>query len=128
MDPYAPLPRFLGLAARTAHLFAMAVLVGGIWVGAPRPELLRWGAAVVVTGLLLLASEVSHDPRAWPLQASALAVLAHVAAMGLMVVDRRAATALALVIGAAGSHAPKRLRKWSLLGGRAPPAGGGGDA
>jgi hypothetical protein len=70
--------------------------------------------ATIGTGLLLLASEVSHDPRAWPFQVCALAVLAHVAAMGLMAVNHRAATALALAIGAAGSHAPKRIRKWSL--------------
>jgi hypothetical protein len=119
-DPYAPLPRLLGVLARTAHLFAMAVLVGGIWVGAPRSVLTPWGVATIVTGLLLLASEVSHDPRAWPFQVGGLAVLAHVSAMGLMAVNHRAATLLAVVIGAVGSHAPKRLRKWSLREGKAP--------
>ena len=118
MDPYAPVPRFLGIVVRAAHLFAMAVLVGGVWLGAPRSDLMPWGTATIGSGLLLLASELSHDPRAWPFQASALAVLAHVSAMGLMAVNHRAATALALVVGAVGSHAPKRLRKWSLLGGR----------
>lgn len=113
-DPYAPLPRLLGILARTAHLFAMAVFVGGVWLEVPAAALGGWRAAAVGTGLLLLASEVSHEPRRWAWQASGLAVLAHAAALLLLAVDGRVATGLALVVGAAGSHAPKRLRKWSL--------------
>lgn len=114
MDPYAPLPRLLGVLARTAHLFTMAVFVGGVWLAAPGTDLGPWRTLTIVTGVLLLASELSHDARRWPFQVCGLAVLAHVAALGLLALDGRLATALALVIGAAGSHAPKWLRKWSL--------------
>lgn len=117
MDPYAPLPRFLGIAARTAHLFTMGVFVGGVWLAAPAGAVEPWRTATIVTGLLLLVSEVSHDPRRWLWQAGGLAVLAHVAALGLVAANGRLATALAVVIGAAGSHAPKWLRKWSVRGG-----------
>lgn len=117
MDPYAPLPRFLGVVARTAHLFAMAVLVGAVWLDAPAATIAEWRAAAIGTGLLLVVSEVSHDPRRWLWQASGLAVLVHAAALGLLAVNGRAATALALVVGAAGSHAPKRVRRWAVWGG-----------
>jgi hypothetical protein len=116
VDPYAPLPRFLGIVARTGHLFAMAVFVGGVWLDAPADLVAPWRTAAVATGLLLVVSEVSHDPRSWAWQAGGLAVIAHAAALGLLAVNGRAATAVALVIGAGGSHAPKWLRKWSIRG------------
>lgn len=118
-DPYAPVPRLLGIVARTGHLFAMAVFVGGVWLEVPAPALAGWRAAAIGTGLLLLASEVSHEPRRWAWQASGLAVILHTAALALLAVDGRVATGLALVIGAAGSHAPKRIRRWSLREGAA---------
>lgn len=113
MDPYAPTARLVGIVFRTAHLFTMAVLVGGVWI-APGAELSAWRTLTIGTGLLLLASELSHDGARWPFQLCGLAVIAHVAALGLLSVNGRLATALALVVGAAGSHAPKWLRKWSL--------------
>lgn len=117
MDPYAPIPRLLGVLARTAHLFTMAVLVGGVWLDAPAGVVAPWRTATIATGALLLVSEVSHDARRWPFQVCGLAVLAHAAALALLAVEARVATALALVVGAAGSHAPKWLRKWSIVEG-----------
>lgn len=119
MDPYSPPARFAGLVLRTAHLFAMAVFVGGVWLAAPAEAVAPWRTAAVGTGVLLLASEVSHDPRRWLWQLAGLAVVAHVLSLGLVAVDGRLATALAVVVGAAGSHAPKRIRKWSIRGGGA---------
>lgn len=117
MDPYAPLPRFLGIVARTAHLFAMAVLVGAVWLDAPAAAVADWRVAAIGTGLLLVASEVSHDRRRWPWQASGVAVVVHAAALALLGVNGRVATGVALVVGAVGSHAPKRVRKWALVRG-----------
>lgn len=97
----------------------MAVFVGGVWLAAPPDTVAPWRAAAIGTGVLLLASEVSHDPRRWPWQACGLAVIAHVLALGLVAANGRFATALAMIIGAAGSHAPKRIRKWSIRGGGA---------
>ena len=117
-DPYAPVPRLLGIVARTGHLFAMAVFVGGVWLEVPAPLLASWRTAAIGRGLLLLASEVSHEPRQWVFQMSGLAVVLHAAALGQLAADGRVATGLALVVGAAGSHAPKRVRKWSPRRGR----------
>ncbi len=118
MDPYSPGWRAAGVALRTAHLFTMAVLVGGVWLAAPGAALVPWRAAAVFTGLGLLASEVSHGPRTWPWELRGLAVMAHVAALALFAVRAgRTATLLAVVIGAVGSHAPKRIRSWSVRGG-----------
>lgn len=117
-DPYGPGARLAGVLFRTAHLFAMAVFVGGVWLAAPADALAPWRTFALVTGVLLLGSEVSHEPAAWAWQGRGLAAIVHVAALGLLAVDGRLATALALVLGAAGSHAPKSIRKWSLRGGR----------
>jgi hypothetical protein len=119
MDPYSRGARALGIVLRTAHLFTMAVLVGGLFLAAPEAAVRPWGTLAAVTGIGLLASEVSHGPRTWAYQVRGLAVVAHVAVLGLVAAGSgRAGAALALVIGAAGSHAPKSLRKWSFRHGR----------
>ena len=116
MDSYSRGMRTLGIVLRTAHLFAMAVFVGGVQLAAPAAEVRPWRALAVATGVLLLGSELTHGPRSWPWQVRGLATIAHVAALGLLAVNgaERTAVALAVVLGAAGSHAPKSIRKWSL--------------
>jgi hypothetical protein len=114
-------PRLVGVVLRTGHLFAMAVFVGGIWLGVAAEAVGPWRLLAIGTGLLLLASELTHEARDWPWQGRGLAAIAHVAALGLLGVDGRVATALAVVLGAAGSHAPKAVRKWSLRGGAPEP-------
>jgi len=119
VDPYSSGARLVGVVLRTAHLLTMAVLVGGIFLAAPEAAVRPWATLAAVTGIGLLASEVSHGPRTWAYQVRGLAVVAHVAALVLVAAGSgRAGAALALVIGAAGSHAPKSLRKWSFRHGR----------
>jgi hypothetical protein len=117
VDPYSPGARAVGIALRTAHLFTMAVFVGGVWLGAADAALSPWRLAAVLTGFLLLASELSHG-EGWLWQVRGLSTAAHVAALALLAVPdgSRAATALAVVLGAAGSHAPKAIRKRALFG------------
>ncbi len=106
--------RALGIGLRTAHLCAMALLLGASRFEAPAATLRTWLAATALTGAALVASEARHG-RYWIVQVSGLLVLAHVAAAGL--VQLRAgfpALAAALVIGAVGSHLPRALRKWSI--------------
>lgn len=118
MDPYSPGARALGIALRTAHLFTMSVYVGGVWLGVPAPNLELWRALTFGSGLGLLASELSHGPG-WISQARGLATITHVLALALVGWGAgRTGTLLAVVIGAAGSHAPKWIRKWSLRDGR----------
>jgi len=107
------LSRALGIALRTAHLGAMAVLAGGAWCGVPGDALRAALLATAVSGAGLLVSEASHS-RHWVYQGRGLLVLAHLGAAGL--VGRLGPGALmgALVIGAVGSHLPKGIRAWSL--------------
>jgi hypothetical protein len=116
MNPYSPGARAVGIALRTAHLLAMAVFVGGVVLAAPAAAVHPWRVLAVATGVLLLASELTHGARSWPWQVRGLATILHVAALGLLAVDglERAAAFLAVVLGAAGSHAPRSVRKWSL--------------
>lgn len=119
LDPRSGVARAIGIALRTAHLGAMAVLVGGLELGAPGPSLRSWQVATVATGVALLASEASHS-RHWVYQGRGLATLAHVGALVLlgMAGASRAGAAVALVVGAVGSHLPRTVRKWSLRHGR----------
>lgn len=117
-DPYRPLPRAVAIAARTAHLLAMAGYLGRRMTGSSG-GLRTWRTATTVTGAVLLATEASHS-RQWAVEGRGLLVLAHT---GVLVVGHRArrlgtpVAVIALVIGAVGSHLPRSVRKWSLLDG-----------
>jgi hypothetical protein len=118
MDPYSPLSRTVGIVLRTSHILTMAVYVGGVWFGASGPALEWWRALAFGSGLGLLGSELSHGPG-WISQARGVATITHVVALALVGWGAgRTGTALAVVIGSAGSHAPKWIRKWSLRDGR----------
>jgi hypothetical protein len=113
-DPYSPGARAIALGLRTTHLGAMAIVVGGVHFAVPVASLRSWIALTAASGAGLLASELSHS-RHWPYQGRGLAAIAHVAALSLVLVgETRLATAVALVLGAVGSHLPKKIRKWSL--------------
>jgi hypothetical protein len=107
--------RAIGIALRTAHLFAMAVFAGGVHLGAPAPSIAAWRTATIATGAALLVVELSHS-RHWLYQVRGLAALAHVAALALLAYGGmdRSAVAVALVLGGVGSHVPKSVRKFSL--------------
>ncbi len=111
--------RAIGILARTGHLLAMALLLGGAFAGVGQPALRGWAGLTAATGLALLATEVSHG-REWPWQACGVASVAHVAAFGLLawLGMERAGCVAALVIGAVGSHLPRTLRRWSFRRGR----------
>lgn len=108
--------RSIDIAVRTAHIGAMALVVGGLHFEAASASLRPWHLLTVLTGVALLASEASHS-RHWVYQARGLVSLAHVAAVAAIVVApgvARVAIAAALVIGSIGSHLPRSVRKWSL--------------
>jgi hypothetical protein len=116
---YSTGARGIGVALRTAHLFAMALFVGGVHLGAAASSIATWRTSTVATGAALLLLEMSHG-RHWLYQVRGLATLAHVAALALVALGGRdrTATALALVLGAVGSHVPRSVRKFSLRHGR----------
>ncbi len=118
-DPYSGGARAIGVVVRTAHLFAMALFVGGLHLGAADPSIRTWRLFTVATGAALLVLEMSHG-RHWLFQVRGVATVAHIAVLALLAMggmDRHGSTA-ALVIGAVGSHMPRSLRKFSLRHGR----------
>jgi hypothetical protein len=109
--------RGVAVVVRTAHLGAMAVLVGGRHFGVTSPAVQPWQLLTAATGFILLAIEASHS-RHWIHQVRGVAVLAHVAAAALVSAApgaTRPAIAAAVIIGSVGSHLPRTIRKWSLL-------------
>jgi hypothetical protein len=119
-DRYASGVRAVGILLRTSHLFAMALFLGGVHLGAAAAAIRPWRSATVATGAALLVVEMSHG-REWFHQVRGLAAAGHVAVLALLAVAgmERPALALALVIGAVGSHAPRSIRKLSLRHARA---------
>jgi hypothetical protein len=127
LDPYSAPARVANIALRTAHLGAMAVVCGGLAYGVPADALRGPAILTAVTGAALLLSEMTHA-RGWLLEGRGIAAVAHVVAIGALAAGGmpRAGAALALAVGAVGSHLPKSLRRWSVRGGVA--AGRGEDA
>jgi ammonia channel protein AmtB len=108
--------RSIEIAVRTAHVGAMALLVGGHHFSAACSSLRPWHVLTVVTGLALLVTEASHS-RHWVYQARGVITLVHAGLVALVVVTpgaARVAIAAALIVGSIGSHLPRTVRKWSL--------------
>ncbi len=115
--PYTSAERVIGLTARTAHLLAVATYLGGKLLDVPDERLTLWRRLVVASGSALMISEAAHS-RNWPHQVRGVVALAHAATLAATHLSPRvgkAAVVAALVTGAAGSHAPKAIRRWSLL-------------
>jgi hypothetical protein len=113
-EPHLGLERAVGIALRTVHLVAMALLIGAAAFDAPPAALRTWLAATALSGAALVVSEARHS-RHWAYQARGLLVIAHVAALGAYRLGGgTGALAAALVVGAVGSHLPRALRKWSV--------------
>ncbi|HTP25093.1 MAG TPA: hypothetical protein VMK12_05455 [Anaeromyxobacteraceae bacterium] len=115
---YSRSERVLAIIARTAHIGAMAILVGGHnFAAVPIPSLRIWKILTAATGLLLLADEASHS-RHWIYQGRGIMVLAHVGVLSAIAFSParlgQPAMVAALVIGSVGSHLPRTVRKWSL--------------
>lgn len=115
----SPTARALSIAARAAHLFAMAVFLGGLYLAPGSTALATWGALAAGTGTALLATELAHR-RGWATEGRGVAVLVHVALLALLAADglARAGATVSLLAGAVGSHMPRALRHWSFRHGR----------
>jgi hypothetical protein len=108
--------RSVNIALRTAHVGFMALLFGGRHFSVELASLRPWHALTALTGAALLANEASHS-RHWVYQGRGVLVLAHVAAVALVVAAPGMAVpaiAAALIIGCIGSHLPGAIRKWSF--------------
>ncbi len=93
----------------------MAMVVGGAVLRGRPADVRPWLALATATGIGLLAIEVKHG-REWPWQGRGVLAMAHVGALALLPLPRYCAVGalLALLLGAVGSHMPRRWRKWSF--------------
>lgn len=113
--------RWLSIALRSAHL-ASVVGFGAVLLGAPLPPL-RAGAAVLASGVALLALETADSRLRWN-ELAGLVSLAKLAVVAWIALDPAHAPGLfwgVLCVSAVSSHAPRHWRHWRP--GRARPAG-----
>ena len=103
------------VGARTAHLLAMALVVGGVAYGASARELAAPVALTVASGLALLGIDLYKSGRIL-VEGAGLATLLKLALLGvglLLPSIRLEAHLAAVAVAAVGSHMPKTWRHWS---------------
>lgn len=112
--------RAVDIGLRSIHIGVAGVLLGGVVFGQPLDTLHYWARWTVWTGLGLVASEIYHSWR-WPYQGAGVMATLHIGCVALLHIWPHHAEPLlwaALLIGAIGSHMPRKLRHWSILHGR----------
>lgn len=112
-----PYRRTVRTILRTIHILTMGVLLGGHVFEQPVDVLEPWLWGVVLSGLLLLATDM-HASMAVFNQVHGLVVLIKVALLFLVPFfwDQRVAILiLVLVIGSVSSHMPGRFRHRKLI-------------
>lgn len=116
--PHLSRDRLVGISARTAHLLATSVYVGACVMDQPEGRRRPWRRLSVLTGVALLVTEARHS-RDWPRQGRGLSTLAHIGVLAPAHLTPAAGTSAplaALVIGSVGSHLPKSIRTWTVIG------------
>lgn len=130
--------RWLNILLRSAHLIGTAGVGGGFLYQAPRESWLPYLALTVATGLALVLLEVLSN-AIWLIQLRGLAILAKLAMLACVpYLDGYLAYVLVLSVILSGifSHAPGRVRYFSVLHGReihrlgepAPPPSAGRES
>ena len=117
-DPRRHLPgaRWWNIAARTVHLSATGLLLGGHAFGADPERLLPLLWAAIATGAVMIALEV-YPTAHWAHQVCAVFVyvkLAILCAIPFVWEQRLPLLLVVLVLGSVGSHAPRRVRHYSF--------------
>jgi hypothetical protein len=116
-----PPARAWNIAARTAHIAVMSVLVGGHAFDVPAARLYPLLWLTILTGAALVVLEALSVRLVWMFQGRGLAVLSKLAL--LLVVPfawthRLALLMAVIVLASVGSHMPARYRYYSFLHGR----------
>jgi hypothetical protein len=112
-----PHARWWKIAARTVHIAAMGVLLGGHMFGVRADLLWPYLWTAIATGSVLIALEVYPDGH-WLHQGCALAIYAKLALLCLIPFfwEARVPILLAVVVvSSVASHAPRRLRHYSVV-------------
>jgi hypothetical protein len=117
-DPRRHLPysRWLNIGARTMHLAATGILLGGHVFGADAAMLMPLLWAAIATGAVMIALE-AYPTAHWAHQVCALFVYAKLAVLCAVpfLWGQRVPLLLAvLALASVGAHAPRRVRHYSL--------------
>ena len=110
-------PRAWNVALRTAHIAAMAVLLGGHFFDVPRERLLPCLWWTIGTGIALAVAETNFRP-VWFHQVRGLATYAKIGLICLVPYCwpyRLWILMAVVVIASVGSHMPARFRYYSVL-------------
>jgi hypothetical protein len=112
-----PHGRTWNIAARTVHIAATGILLGAHVFDVPADRLWPYLWIAIATGSVLIALEVYPEGH-WLHQGCALALYAKLALLCLIPFfwESRVPILLAVVVFASvGSHAPRRLRHYSVV-------------
>jgi len=112
-----PFRRTARIGLRALHILTAGTLIGGHIFAQPTESLLPWLLGAIVTGSLLLLTDL-HASCAFLLEARGVAVVAKLIVLGLVAIFPDHAVVLlvsVLLIGAISSHLPKRYRHRVLL-------------
>jgi hypothetical protein len=109
--------RVVKIAARTAHIVAMALVLGGVAYAVPGQALALPLAFTLASGLLLLGLDLWKSGPYFT-QGNGVAVLLKLALLGLgqwFPAARFECYLAATAIASIGAHMPKSWRHWSFL-------------
>lgn len=107
-----PLRRAIRTVLRTLHILATGVLLGGHIFGQSKEQLIGWLVGSIVSGGLLLATDL-HSSFALLFQVRGLLTILKLLLVAMVFVfwqGRVPLLILALVIGGIGSHMPGKMR------------------
>lgn len=110
-------PRFWNVLARTLHLAAFGLLLGGSVYDVDPARMTPALIATIVTGTLLVVLELGQDAR-WPFLGKGLCVLTKLVLLLLVPVVPGARVPLlvvVVVVAGVGSHMPREFRHYSVL-------------
>jgi hypothetical protein len=118
-DPRRHLPqsRWINIACRTVHLMATGILLGAHYFDVPAGALYPFLWVAIGSGAGMIAVEV-YPSAHWTHQVAALFVYAKLGLLCLIPFAWEARVPLLLgvvLLAGAGSHAPRRIRHYSLV-------------
>jgi hypothetical protein len=109
--------RAVQIAARTVHIAAMGLLLGGVAYAVPQQELALPIGLTIASGLVLLGVDLWKG-GAYLAQGNGVAVLVKLGLLGLgqfMPGARLEWYLAATVVASVGSHMPRSWRHWSFV-------------
>jgi hypothetical protein len=109
--------RAVQIAARTVHIVAMALVLGGVAYSVPERAMVTAVALTLGSGMVLLGVDLWKS-GAYLVQGNGVAVLLKLALLGLgqwFPAARIECYLIATAVASIGSHLPRTWRHWSFL-------------